>query len=163
MTADEAMAAAGDPEERSELDEAADWLGKLLENGPVDSKEICSGAKQSGVAWRTVERAKARLRVKAVKATFSGAWRWELPDHRSPKNDSNPSQLGGLGESESPEPSCGAGSTQGRQTPGIGGLGSTPGGERVPGDREAEDRQDRQSVGESACPEGDPGQIAVEI
>ena len=34
MTADEAMAAAGDPEERSELDEAADWLGKLLERRP---------------------------------------------------------------------------------------------------------------------------------
>jgi len=35
MTADEAMAPAGDPEERSELDEAVDWLGKLLKNGPV--------------------------------------------------------------------------------------------------------------------------------
>ena len=137
MTADEAMAAAGDPEERSELDEAADWLGKLLKNGPVDSKEICSGAKQSGVAWRTVERAKARLRVKAVKATFSGAWRWELPDHSDP-NPPNPSHiggLGGLGESESPEPSCGAGSTQGRQTPDVGGLGSNPGaqGRQSPG------------------------------
>ena len=49
MTADEAMAAAGDPEERSELDEAADWLGELLKNGPVDSKEICQARSSRGL------------------------------------------------------------------------------------------------------------------
>ena len=38
MTADEAMTPAGDPHERGELDEAADWLGKLLTDDPVDSK-----------------------------------------------------------------------------------------------------------------------------
>jgi len=116
MTADEAMAPAGDPEERSELDEAVDWLGKLLKNGPVDSTEIQAAAKQSGVAWRTLERAKPRLGVKATKATFSGAWRWSLPGDSDP-NPSHTGGLGGLGESESLEPSCGAGYTEDRHSP----------------------------------------------
>lgn len=54
MTADEAMAPAGDPEERSALDEAVDWLRALLKDGPVDSKQIAKDAKQAGIAWRTV-------------------------------------------------------------------------------------------------------------
>jgi putative DNA primase/helicase len=164
-----------DPEERGELDEAVDWLRKLLVNGSVDSKQIRSDAKESGVAWRTVERAKTRLGAKASKASFSGGWRWSLPDHGDQDDpqgsqDSTPENLGGLGKSESLEPRRDAGSTEGRQPPkdnrqnrGVGGLRSNPGGARVSGDHEVEDRQDRQSVAESASPEGDPGQIEVEI
>jgi putative DNA primase/helicase len=79
MTADEAMAPPEEPEERGAIGEAVRWLGELLTNGPVDSKEIFSDAKQAGIAWRTVERAKARLGVKATKASYGGRWRWALP------------------------------------------------------------------------------------
>jgi hypothetical protein len=168
--------ATGDPEEQSELDEAVDWLRALLANGPAGSKEIRSDAKQAGIAWRTIERAKTRLGVKASKASFSGGWRWSLPDHSDPEDDPQPSQdptqqniggLGGLGKSESLEPRCGAGSTEDRQYPeddrqnrGVGGLGQNPSGARVPGDRDAEDRQDRQRVGYRGaldqCPVDEP-------
>lgn len=97
------MAPAGDPQERSELDEAMDWLRTLLASGPMDSKEISSDAKQAGIAWRTIERAKPRLGVKAIKAG-AGPWRWELPGHSGPKDptSSHTGGLGGLGESQSP-------------------------------------------------------------
>jgi putative DNA primase/helicase len=79
MTADEAMAPPEEPEERGAMGEAVRWLGELLKDGSVDSKEIFSDAKQAGIAWRTVERAKARLGVKATKASYAGGWRWTLP------------------------------------------------------------------------------------
>jgi hypothetical protein len=60
------------------------------------------------------------------------------------------------------EPSCDAGSTQDRQSPeddrqnrGVGGIRSNPGGARVSGDREVEDRQDRQCVGNGGHVGGD--------
>jgi hypothetical protein len=176
----EAETTAG-PEERDAVGEAEDWLGKLLNDGPVDSKEIPTAAKQSGIAWRTVERAKTRLGVKSRKRDYAAGWWWSLPKHIPPENDT----VGGLGEPTPLKPSCGAGSTEDRQpleepptsTPlkpscgagsteerqgseenqSLGGLGSNPGVARVPGDREVEDRQDRQCVGDIACPEGDPG------
>ncbi len=79
MSADEAMASPEEPEERGAMGEAVRWLGELLKDGSVDSKEIFSDAKQAGIAWRTVERAKARLGVKATKASYAGGWRWTLP------------------------------------------------------------------------------------
>jgi hypothetical protein len=143
----------------------------VVRDGPVDSKQIAKDAKQAGIAWRTVERAKTRLGVKATKASYSGAWRWSLPDYGDPEDDPHPSQtptpenlggLGGLGKSEPLEPRRGAGPTEHRQSPedgrqnsGIGGLRQNPSGARVPGDRDAEGRQDRQSVGDGGHVEGD--------
>jgi hypothetical protein len=84
--------AMSDPEERSATDEAVDWLRALLTTGDVGSKEIRSDAKQAGIAWRTVERAKIRLGVKTVKASFSGGWRWSLA---KTAKDSKPGTAGG--------------------------------------------------------------------
>jgi len=94
-----------------------DWLGKLLKDGPVDSKEIRAAAKQSGVAWTTLERAKPLLGVKAIKMAYSGGWRWCLPEH-CPEDDPPPSNtegLGGLGKQTPLKSSPGAGSTEDRQ------------------------------------------------
>jgi putative DNA primase/helicase len=155
--------ATGDAEEQSELDEAVGWLSALLENGPVDSKQIRSDAKQAGIAWRTVERGKTRLGVKLSKAGYQGKWRWSLLDHSDPQPNEDPTPenfggLGGLWESEALEPSCGAGSTKDRQhlqkvpkNTDLGGLWSNQGGMRVPGDREVKDRQDRQCDGDCAA------------
>ena len=134
--------AAAYPEERSEMGEAEDWLRALLANGPVGSKEIRLDARQAGIAWRTVERAKTRLGVKARKASFSGAWRWSLPDHSDSEGDPVPTPvggLGGLGKSESLESSCGAGPTQDRQgVETVGGLGQKPCGTGLVGDCDAQ-------------------------
>ena len=78
-----------DPEERTKVDEAVDWLRALLKDGPVDSNEVRTAAKQSAVAWMTVERAKTRLGAKAIKATYAGGWRWCLPEHIPRENDTN--------------------------------------------------------------------------
>jgi len=82
MTADEAMAPQGDPEERSALNDAKDFLRDQLVNGPVASKEVKANAKQVGYGMRTVDRAKSYLRIKAVKEGFgkTGVWVWRLPD-----------------------------------------------------------------------------------
>ena len=62
MTADEAMVPAGDPEERSEREDAKEFLRGLLKDGPVPSKQVRSDADDAGYSWATLRRAqKARL------------------------------------------------------------------------------------------------------
>lgn len=85
--------AAGASEDRTERDEAADWLRNLLAEGPLSAKDVQRNAREAGFSWRTVERAKAILGIKPAKTRFSGGWEWALPnpantashDH-SPKN-----------------------------------------------------------------------------
>ena len=64
-------------EERSERDEARDFLMEQLASGPVRSSELKLGAEQAGLNWRTVERAKRDLDLKA-KQTSDG-WYWLPP------------------------------------------------------------------------------------
>lgn len=56
VTADEAMRPADSDEEHGLRDEIADWLQDLLYPGRMKSQEVQSKAKQSGFAWRTVQR-----------------------------------------------------------------------------------------------------------
>ena len=66
--------------------EAVAFLETLLGNGPKPVREIQDAATASGIEWRTVERAKQTLGVKAERAEFGarGAWNWQFP-HRPPK------------------------------------------------------------------------------
>lgn len=61
-------------------DEATDWLNELLNSGPVPASEVKSEADKAGIAWRTVERAAARLDVKKSRVGFGreGVWQWSL-------------------------------------------------------------------------------------
>ncbi|MGN6259612.1 MAG: AAA family ATPase [Ralstonia sp.] len=68
-----------DQEERTERDEAADFLRSLLEAGPVSAKVIKADAAGAGYAWRTIERAKRALDVKVRKAGMKEGWVWALP------------------------------------------------------------------------------------
>ncbi|MGH8576223.1 MAG: AAA family ATPase [Gammaproteobacteria bacterium] len=79
MTADEALVPAGDPEERSELEDAKGFLRGLLKDGPVASKQIRADAKGACYAWRTIRRAQDALGIKAIKEGMKGPWVWEIP------------------------------------------------------------------------------------
>ena len=92
--------ASSDPEERGKMDEAVEWLRALLANGPVETNQIRSDAKQAGIAWRTVERAKGILGVKSRKRDFAKGWWWSLPEH----GGQQPQNVGGLRESDPIEP-----------------------------------------------------------
>lgn len=76
VSADDALSS--ELRNRSPRDEACEWLKDALANGPMAQKEIRSRAKSDGVAWRTVERAKAALGVMSRKASMGGGWVWEL-------------------------------------------------------------------------------------
>jgi len=79
---DEALA---QPQQRGpepvERNEAAKWLGDLLADGPVAVDELRTLARDAGIAWTTVRRAKAALGVAAERDGFGpgGGWRWRLP------------------------------------------------------------------------------------
>ncbi len=60
-----------------ERDQAKDWLEGVLANGPMSSEEIYEGAKKSGIAARTLNRAKKEIGY--VRSRKSGAeWYWYL-------------------------------------------------------------------------------------
>jgi KaiC/GvpD/RAD55 family RecA-like ATPase len=68
-------------EERSERDEARLFLTELLAGGPVRTNEIKTASERAGIAsWRTVERAKKDLGLKAAQG--GDGWYW-LPEGRS--------------------------------------------------------------------------------
>jgi hypothetical protein len=59
----------------------------MLADGDKPVREIREAATANGIGWRTVERSKQELGVKAVKSNFGGrgGWNWQLP-HRPPLN-----------------------------------------------------------------------------
>ncbi|MFM0173193.1 AAA family ATPase [Paraburkholderia sediminicola] len=67
-----------DDDERSERDEAADFLRDLLSNGPVPVKTIKSDATGAGYSWRTIERAKREIGAEARKGGMKDGWVWSL-------------------------------------------------------------------------------------
>ena len=79
MTADEAMAPAADPEERSELDEAKKFLRGLLADGPISSRQVRSDADGAGYSWATIRRAQKAEGIEAIKDGMKGPWVWNLP------------------------------------------------------------------------------------
>lgn len=71
-------------EERGALEEAADFLREALKDGPRPAKEVRREAAEAGIKDRTLDRAKARLEVKAERQGFGnkGVWVWSLPIER---------------------------------------------------------------------------------
>ncbi|MFT3745454.1 MAG: AAA family ATPase [Pyrinomonadaceae bacterium] len=67
-------------EDRSAIAEAIKFLQLQLANGPVQTSSLKTDARGSGISERTLERAKARLNVKAQKSGLSGTWFWEMPE-----------------------------------------------------------------------------------
>jgi len=67
-------------EQPGALEEAEEFLHEELGNGPVRSTVLFERAAAEDIAKRTLQRAKRRLGIRAVKTSGDGPWMWELPD-----------------------------------------------------------------------------------
>lgn len=76
--ADALLSAPTDPEERSALEEATDFLREELGDGPVWNVEVKKGARGAGFSEATLKRAKTTLGVRSTKEG-DGSWFWSLP------------------------------------------------------------------------------------
>jgi putative DNA primase/helicase len=77
VTAEEAMKPQVPDEERSDLDDAKDFLRGLLADGPVPSKQIRGDAEGAGHAWRTIQRAQKALGIVPFKKGMKEGWVWQ--------------------------------------------------------------------------------------
>jgi len=68
-------------EDRSERDEARDYLRTVLEDGPRPSRDVIREARDIGISERTLRRAKSDLGVTAERQGYGsdGRWCWRLP------------------------------------------------------------------------------------
>jgi len=83
MTADDALAAAAaNPEDRTALESAVEWLKATLADGPMKANDVKAAARASDEGWRTVLRAQKAAGVKKRRQGFGpgATWYWFLPD-----------------------------------------------------------------------------------
>lgn len=76
ITANEAMSP-HEPDEKSALEEAEEFLCDLLVNGAVSATKVKKSSEAAGHTWPTVRRAKDNLKIKPKK--IGTEWQWELP------------------------------------------------------------------------------------
>jgi putative DNA primase/helicase len=81
ITADQAIAAAAARRLGSSVSDARDFLRDLLADGPVDHKDLLAAARANCISERTLDRAKAELKIKSEKdkGALKGGWKWGLP------------------------------------------------------------------------------------
>jgi AAA domain/Domain of unknown function (DUF3854) len=91
VTAQQMSSTPEDEGERSRLAEAKEFLRDLLRAGPEFTGRIKAEAKEAEIGWRTVERAKAELKVQAVKEPDSGKWQWTLSGPTEEGDEDRPS------------------------------------------------------------------------
>lgn len=86
-TADALLAAPVSQEERSALEDAADFLRSILEKGPVDVRQIQRVAREAGIAEKTLQRAKHYAGATSKRDTFGegGKWFWSLDGQKASK------------------------------------------------------------------------------
>lgn len=88
-------------DEGNAQEEASDWLSDELKHGPRSAKELKAEANKAGIAWRTVERAKAGLGIRSQK-TITG-WVWAMSSEvqcsqdRQHRQEIQQEKHGGLG------------------------------------------------------------------
>ncbi|MNO84624.1 hypothetical protein D3C76_759700 [compost metagenome] len=73
----------GDNGERSEMDEACDFLRDLLADEPVPTKQVKAEATDAGYAWKTIRNAKDAIGAKSFRKGEKGCkgggnWYWTL-------------------------------------------------------------------------------------
>jgi AAA domain/Primase C terminal 2 (PriCT-2) len=81
ITANEAMQAGNGTAKR----EAREFLLERLEAGPVNSDDLVAEAKQEGITFATLRRAKKDLGIKSRKqrGDIASTWTWELPPKKT--------------------------------------------------------------------------------
>lgn len=65
--------------ERSERDDAKDFLRDLLAAGPVPAKSVRAAVADVGLSWATVRRAAEDIGVRKTHPDIKGPWLWSLP------------------------------------------------------------------------------------
>lgn len=95
-----------DDEERSERDDASDFLIGQLSEGPVPVKVLQQEARGAGLAWRTIERAKRALGIEARKIGMSSGWFWAMPPEVRHDDDEDRRTPNGGGLRDSWRPSA---------------------------------------------------------
>jgi len=81
MTATQALAAettADSPRDTPARDQAKTWLADLLADGPMTTADIRAEADAAGLAWRTIQRVRSGLSIRAIRGKGRGIWLWEL-------------------------------------------------------------------------------------
>ncbi len=81
MDADTALGGVEARAERSERDEAKEFLREVLGDGPVRVEEVKKQAKAAGISDMTLRRARAELALRHFKIGFPGMWMWALPEN----------------------------------------------------------------------------------
>lgn len=84
-----------DGEEKTATDEARDWLADLLSKGPMRASDVQREAKQAGISYKALRRAKDKLGVVTQKQAFSGGWEWCLPQDAPRCPEDSPTQKEG--------------------------------------------------------------------
>lgn len=79
LWANEAMAQEASENRAPRLMEAKEFLADLLANGPQRQEDIEIAAREDGISFRTVRRAKQELGFTSHKDGFSGGWKWYSP------------------------------------------------------------------------------------
>jgi DNA polymerase III delta prime subunit len=93
-------------DEHAQRRSVGDWLRELLEPGPQPVSAIHDAAKESGLAWRTVQRTMERLGVVSKRGGFGQKATWHLPSRatNSPVAPVAPhSEAGATGATDDPE------------------------------------------------------------
>jgi hypothetical protein len=97
-TADSLLSVPRDDDERTERDDAADWLKDTLAQEGLPAKKVLSLAREAGYSETTLKRAKARVGVRSKKLGMGDGWVWVLPteeDHPSPEEGEQGHPVGG--------------------------------------------------------------------
>ncbi|WP_084219707.1 ATP-binding protein [Spirillospora albida] len=99
---------AADPMERSERDEAAEWIVTYLADhgGEARFADILKAARAEGIAERTLKRARQRAGATSVRTGFPAVsvWRLQLAGTPSPVNDEKPVGPAGPPPADGPQP-----------------------------------------------------------
>lgn len=82
-----------DPPRKREanLKDAAQFLSRVLANGPMPVAEVEKGAEEAGLKKKTLRRAVKEIGIITVKPVcFGGPWKWQLPAEQSPTTPVSP-------------------------------------------------------------------------
>lgn len=80
ITADQMLDVPSNPQARSALEDAREWLNDFLSTGDKEQQECLQKSREAGIAYATLRRAKDALQVRSYRAAMSGPWRWALPE-----------------------------------------------------------------------------------